>query len=213
MMSNALKGMLAGLTATLVVSVLMVINSATGLMPQIDIIRWLTALGTLTPASAWMDHVIVGIVVWGLLFAVYDGATTRPALWLKGIIFGAFAWVMMMALFMPLAGAGFFGSKIGIADRLGLLVLHLIYGAVLGLAYGLLGDLVPIRAAVSSTKDDELVLTEAERLRLASPDYSFNDDLPSTSPSGQTALIIIGSIVGFFVLVVLVAEFRLRVGF
>jgi hypothetical protein len=37
-MSNALKGMVAGLVATLVLSGLMVINSATDLMPQIHII-------------------------------------------------------------------------------------------------------------------------------------------------------------------------------
>ena len=63
-MSNALKGMVAGLVATLALSGLMVLNSATDLMPQIHIIRWLTALGTLSVPAAWMDHFIVGVIVW-----------------------------------------------------------------------------------------------------------------------------------------------------
>ncbi len=65
-----------------------------------------------------MDHFIVGVVFWGLLFAVYDGAASGPAHWLKGIIFSVFAWFIMMVAFMPLAGAGFFGAKIGITAPL-----------------------------------------------------------------------------------------------
>ena len=84
-MSNAMKGMLAGFVATLVLTALMLLNSALDLIPQINFIRLLTTLGTLSVPSAWMDHFIVGVVVWGLLFAVYDGAATRPAHWLKGV--------------------------------------------------------------------------------------------------------------------------------
>jgi hypothetical protein len=69
----------------------------------------LANLGTLSATAAWMDHFIV--VIWGLLFAVYDGVATHPAHWLKGIIVGVFAWLMMMVAFMPLAGAGFFGTR------------------------------------------------------------------------------------------------------
>jgi len=211
-MSNALKGMVAGLVATLVLSGLMVLNSATELMPQIHIIRWLTALGTLSVPSAWMDHFIVGVIIWGLLFAVYDGAASRPAPWLKGIIFGVFTWLMMMVTFMPLAGAGFFGAKVDISTLIGLLVLNLIFGAVLGVTYDLLGVVAPVRPAASPA-GETVPVTEAERLRLSSPDYSFNDDLPSSSPSGRTVAIIFGGIVGFMALVVLVMEFRPMLGF
>lgn len=60
------------------------------------------------------------MVVWGLLFALYDSATVWPTLWLKGIIFGVFAWFVMMIAFMPLAGAGYFGAKIGMTAPFGL---------------------------------------------------------------------------------------------
>src|SRR5437588_7900698 len=147
-MGNALKGMIAGFVATLILSGLMLLNSTIGLMPQINIVGMLANLGTLSTTAAWMDHFIVGVVIWGLLFAVYDGVATRPAHWLKGIIVGVFAWLMMMVAFMPLAGAGFFGAKIGITALVGLLILHLIYGVVLGATYGLLGVVAPVSVPV-----------------------------------------------------------------
>jgi len=85
-----------------------------------------------------MDHFIVGVTIWSLLFAVYDGTASRPAPWLKGIIFGVFTWLMMVT-FMHLAGAEFFGAKVDISTHIGLLVLNLIFGAVLHVTYGFLG--------------------------------------------------------------------------
>src|SRR5882672_4184971 len=212
-MSNTAKGMIAGLIATLVLSVLMLLNGSLDLVPTINVIQLLMSLGTLSAPSAWMDHFIVGVVVWGLLFAVYDGAATWPAHWLKGMIFGVFAWLIMMIAFMPLAGAGFFGAKIGITAPVGLLIVHLIYGVVLGATYGLLGVLVPVKAAVILTNvgTAEIVADGPNPNTMNSGD--INDHLPTSSPSGKTVLIIVGGLVGFFVLVVLVLEFRATLGF
>jgi hypothetical protein len=211
-MSNALKGMLAGFVATLVLTVLMLLNGAFDLIPQINIILLLTTLGTLSVPSAWMDHFIVGVVVWGLLFAVYDGAASWPAYWLKGITFGVFAWLIMMVAFMPLAGAGFFGAKIGITAPVGLLIVHLIYGVILGATYGLLGVLVPVRAAVILANEGtaEIVADGPNPYTMNSGD--INDHLPTSSPSGKTVLIIFGGLVGFLGLTVLVLEFRATFG-
>jgi hypothetical protein len=93
-----------------------------------------------------MDHFIVGVVVWGLLFGGYDAVATRPAPWLKGIIFGIFTWVLMMVVFMPLAKVGLFGSKIGPMAAVVTLMYHLVYGAVLGTTYGLLSNWAPAKA-------------------------------------------------------------------
>ncbi len=178
-MGNALKGMIAGFVATLILSGLMLLNSTMDLMPQINIVRMLANLATLSTTAAWMDHFIVGVVIWGLLFAVYDGVATRPAHWLKGIIVGVFAWLMMMVAFMPLAGAGFFGAKIGITALVGLLILHLVYGVVLGATYGFLGVWAPVKAAVNLPKE-EVVITGPNPLTMNSAD--INDHLPSSSP-------------------------------
>jgi hypothetical protein len=209
-MSNASKGLIAGLVATLVLSVLIILNGTTGLMPQIDIILLLTKLGTLTVAAAWMDHFIVGVVVWGLLFAAFDATTTRPAPWLKGMIFGAFAWLMMMTAFMPLAGAGFFGVKLDSATLLGLLVLHLAYGVVLGATYGFLGNLAPVRVPLIAPKE-EVIVAGPNALTMNSSD--INDHVVSSSPSGTAVLIAFGCLVGVIVLLALVMQFRTTLGF
>jgi len=144
-MSNSLKGMIAGLVATLVLSGLLLLKSTMDVVPELNLIRLLTSLGSISVVQAWMDHFIVGVVVWGLLFGAYDAMATRPAHWLKGIIFGVFAWLVMMILFMPLAKAAFFGMKLGPMAAVVTLMYHLVYGAVLGTTYGLLTAWVPVK--------------------------------------------------------------------
>jgi Family of unknown function (DUF6789) len=151
-MSNSVKGMAAGLVATLVLSALLLLKGTMELMPELNIIRLLMTVGGLSAVQAWMDHFIVGVVVWGLLFGVYDSLATRPAHWLKGIIFGVFAWLMMMLVFMPFAKAGIFGFRLGPMAAAVTLLYHLIYGAVLGTTYGLLTAWSPAKAPEGSQR-------------------------------------------------------------
>jgi hypothetical protein len=151
-MSNSMKGMVAGLVATLVLSGLLLLKSTMDLMPELNIIRLLTVVGGITTVQAWMDHFIVGVVIWGLLFGVYDSLATRPAPWLKGIAFGVFAWLVMMVVFMPLAKAGIFGSRLGPIAAGVTLAYHLVYGAVLGTTYGLLTAWAPAKAPEGSQR-------------------------------------------------------------
>jgi hypothetical protein len=137
--------MLAGLIATLVLSGILILKGHLGLWPEVNFIRLLVNLGSIQLVAAWMDHFIVGVVVWGLLFGAFDALWENGAYWLKGLIFGVFAWLMMMVLFMPLAKAGLFGSRIGLEAPLVTLIYHLVYGAVLGATYGLLTAWVPVR--------------------------------------------------------------------
>jgi len=149
-MSNSMKGMIAGLVATLVLSGLLLLKGTMNLVPELSIISLLMSLGSITAVQAWMDHFIVGVVAWGLAFGAYDSLASRPAHWLKGIIFGVVAWVVMMVLFMPLAKAGVFGWKIGPMAAAVTLIYHLVYGAVLGTTYGLLSAWVPAKAPEGS---------------------------------------------------------------
>ena len=149
-MSNSMKGMVAGLVATLVLSGLLLLKSTMNLVPELNLIRLLVNLGSISTVQAWMDHFIIGVVVWGLLFGAYDSLASRPAHWLKGIIFGVFTWLIMMVAFMPLAKVGFFGSKIGPMAVAVTLMYHLVYGAVLGTTYGLLSFWVPVKAPEGS---------------------------------------------------------------
>ena len=144
-MSNSLRGMLAGLFATLVLSGILVLKAQMGLWPEVNIIRLLVNLGSIQTVAAWMDHFIVGVVVYGLLFGAFDSMWESRAYWLKGLIFGVFAWLLMMVLFMPLAKAGWFGTRIGPSALYVTLGMHLIFGLVLGVTYGLLTAYYPAK--------------------------------------------------------------------
>lgn len=151
-MSNSMRGMIAGFIATLVLSALLLLKGSMGIAPELNIIRLLVSLGSIQEVAAWMDHFIVGVVVWGLLFGAYDAVAERPAHWLKGIIFGVFAWLMMMMVFMPLVKAGFFGSRIGIMAPVVTLIYHLVYGVVLGTTYGLLTAWIPVKEETAGSR-------------------------------------------------------------
>ena len=57
--------------------------------------------------------------------------------WLRGAIFAVGAWLAMMVIVMPLAGNGLFGLGLGgIATPVAALVLHVVFGLVLGAVYG-----------------------------------------------------------------------------
>ncbi len=137
-MNNILQGIIAGLAATVVLSLLMVVKSMMGLMPELNVIAMLSGMMGSSLAIGWIAHFMIGTVVWGILFAVFAASLPGNSLWLKGILFGVIAWLGMMIAIMPMAGAGLFGMNLGMAAPIMTLVLHVIYGAVLGGVYAAL---------------------------------------------------------------------------
>jgi hypothetical protein len=69
----------------------------------------------------------------------------------------------------------------------------------------------PVRVPVILPK--AVTTTDTDEFSVKSADYSVNNDLPSSSPSGKTVLMILCGLVGFFVFVVLAVEFRSTLGF
>lgn len=129
------KGILAGIVATAVMSALMLMKSAMGLMPQLDVIQMLSMMMGISVPMAWVVHFGIG-AMWGLLFALAYSVIPGRSAPIKGMLFGAGVWLLMMVMVMPMAGAGFFGMKMGLMAPMMTLVLHLIFGAVMGLVYG-----------------------------------------------------------------------------
>ena len=70
------KGMAAGLVATVILSVLMILQSAAGLLPQVDVIAILAETANEiaglpdSPVVGWMIHGVIGIVIGGGLFTM-----------------------------------------------------------------------------------------------------------------------------------------------
>jgi len=77
---------------------------------------------------------VIGTVGYGIIYAALQASLPGTPV-VKGLIFGALAWLAMMITFEPLAGHGLFALSLGPQATVATLVLHLIYGAALGVAY------------------------------------------------------------------------------
>lgn len=133
-------GLIAGFIATVVLSILMIVKSSAGLLPQLNPIEDITHVagqptGTTLPLLfGWLGHFVLGTIVWGTIYAALQASLPGTPV-VRGLVFGALAWLAMMIFFMPLAGHGLFALSLGPQVTVATLVLHLIYGAVLGEAY------------------------------------------------------------------------------
>lgn len=128
------KGLAAGFIATLVLSMMMVIKSMIGLMPQLDVIAMLSGMLGVSAVIAWVVHFLIGTVGYGIAIVLLSRMQAKPAVML-GLILGVIGWLIMMIVLMPMAGKGLFGMQIGIMAPIMTLMLHLIFGAVLGWVY------------------------------------------------------------------------------
>lgn len=138
------RAVFAGIIATAIVSALVYVNLRMEVLPQFQLLseigKFNARLGL--PSStqaAWATHVIVGVVLYGMVFALVQpimpgGGTT------EGVTFGLIAWLAMMVVFMPLAGHDIFAANLGYAIVAATLGVHVIFGAVLGISYAALSE-------------------------------------------------------------------------
>jgi hypothetical protein len=121
-----------------VMSLAMLLVSAMGFEPQLELTRLLlTLLDAPTEyALGWALHIAIGTVVLGSVFAYVEprlGADTHTK---SGILYGVAVWLVAMLVFLPSAGAGYFGFQLSLMAPLVMLGLQVVYGAVLGWTYG-----------------------------------------------------------------------------
>ena len=137
-MNNIAKGILAGLAATVVLTLMMLAKGAMGLMPALDPVGMIAEMMGVSATIAWGVHFMIGAVIWGGAFALLEQNLPGGDFWVKGVVLGVGAWLIMMVAMMPMAGVGFFGMQLGIMAPVLTLVMHLVFGAVLGGVYGML---------------------------------------------------------------------------
>ena len=134
-MTNFKAGLVAGFSATVVLSAMMVAKSMMGVMPELDVIHMLSGMMGAPAILGWLAHFMIGTLAWGGGFAVLYGLIPGSGAVVKGIVFGIAAWLGMMVMVMPMAGAGLFGMAFGIMAPMMTLILHIVFGAVLGAVY------------------------------------------------------------------------------
>lgn len=99
----------------------------------------------------------VGGLIWALLYGmVFDPRLQGPA-WERGVRFALVPWLVSLLVFMPLVGGGFLGFSLGAGPLpiVGNLILHVVYGAVLGTVWG----------SAESFMDERMTLDDGEDLQ------------------------------------------------
>lgn len=79
-----------------------------------------------------------GGLLWALLYGVAFEPRFQGPAWQRGVRFSLVPWLFSLVIFLPLVGGGFLGLSLGAGPLpiIGNLILHLVYGATLGLVYG-----------------------------------------------------------------------------
>jgi len=131
---NIKAGLFSGFIATVILSIVMLMKGAMGVMPELNAIKMLAGMMHAPLIMGWVAHFMIGTVVWGLLFAFVVNKLPGSII-VRALIFAVGAWLMMMIGPMPMAGAGLFGLKLGMMAPIATLMLHLIWGLALGLGY------------------------------------------------------------------------------
>src|SRR5215213_6767432 len=141
-------GVLAGFLGTFAMTIVLVaaygLASSIGKVDGNVVQRWSRALVVNPVAERTADGVLLAIganLAMGLLLALVYARYAEPQLhgphWWRGMQFALIPWLLSLIVFLPLMGGGLLGMDIGAGPLpiLGNLLLHLVYGAVLGSAY------------------------------------------------------------------------------
>ena len=138
-MNTHLAGIIAGLIATVVLSALMLLKGMMGLMPDLDVIAMIAGMMGTGAMMGWIAHFMIG-AVYGLVFAQVFGVMDSTSATIRGVGLGIAGWLIMMIVLLPMAGCGFFGLAMpsGMMIPVATLMLHVIFGAVLGASHAAL---------------------------------------------------------------------------
>lgn len=144
--SSILAGFIATFAMTVTLAVAWVTANALGDPNGGQLARWLENLSHNRVAERVGDAFAVGLalnVLVGIAWALLYGRFAEPALDMtpigKGMLFALVPFAISVAVVFPMMDAGFLGTDLGAGPLafLGNLVLHLVYGAALGLVFGI----------------------------------------------------------------------------
>lgn len=144
--SSVLAGFCATFAMTVTIAIGYLIANAIGSPDGSSIERWSWALteNELTEniggafGLGMVLNLIVG-VVWAMIYARFVEPLLSGPGWRQGVMFALIPWLLSLIVFFPIMGAGLFGMDIGAGPLpvIGNLIVHLVYGAVLGTLFAI----------------------------------------------------------------------------
>lgn len=144
--ASVASGFIATFSLTVALAAGYLFADATGQVDGNRLERWLAALARNDLTTEVGNRFAIGMVLnlgVGLLWAVLYARFAEPVLsgpgWKRGALFALLPWLLSVVVFFPIAGAGFLGSDLdaGPLPVLGNLVIHLVYGVMLGGLYAI----------------------------------------------------------------------------
>jgi|SRR5690625_945211 len=129
------KGIWYGLLGTFFMSIIMLIGMGSGMSPIPEPIPAAIAKELLgnTPKPVIMSFAIFTHFGYGAFWgaALFNWVKANGNMW-HGLGWGVMLWLIMELIVLPLLGWGVFGTAVTPKIAVATLVLHLIYGAILG---------------------------------------------------------------------------------
>jgi uncharacterized membrane protein YagU involved in acid resistance len=134
---NIVKAILGGIAGTLMMSLMMRFVAPMMVGQPMNIAAMLGNMMGNNYAMGMAVHIMLGVLVFPLIYAILIFRFLPGAPLLKGLTWGLILWLIAETLIMPMAGAGFFMSEIGgMKAVIAALMGHLVYGGLLGVITG-----------------------------------------------------------------------------
>ena len=130
-------GMIAGFVASVASILVLAFSTFFILVPEFDYIAIQGSAFGLAGGSlaAWISYFLIGIFIWGVLYAIVESLLNGSSRNAKGLLFGSIIWLVVMIVLMPLADAGFFLKEYGFIAALIILITDLSFGLVMSYSY------------------------------------------------------------------------------
>lgn len=129
---TAVHGFALGVVATIAMSGVMIVGMVTGIAPMPRPIPQ-AVLGTVADGAPKPLAALAHLAYGGVFGALLAGLSS-PVSFREGLATGVILWVVLGVAVLPAIGWGLFGTAITPTVAVATLVLHLIYGAVLGVS-------------------------------------------------------------------------------
>jgi hypothetical protein len=129
------RGFSWGLIGTLAMSALMFLGVATGISPMpapVPIAIMTRIFGPQTTQPVILALAVTAHCAYGATWAALFASVTRRVTFVNGLYFGIFLWLLMQVIVLPLIGWGPFGGPENGGIWLATLILHLVYGGIIG---------------------------------------------------------------------------------
>jgi hypothetical protein len=133
-MRRILTGLRAGLIAAIITTIINLAGRAAGVLSEAMDLKLMAEFAidpAAHPAGALALGSVIHIIAGGVVGSIY-AFLVRSYTAKSGLFFMLAFWLVMMLVVSPLAQRGLFGIKLGLAFPIATLILHVVFGAVMG---------------------------------------------------------------------------------